>query len=62
MRETVESVRLLRLAEKARVLAESMLDDGNKRAMLDIAAAYERLAKHAAMLADATKRLVGESE
>jgi hypothetical protein len=62
MRETVESLRLLELAEKARALAGSMLDDGNKRAMLDIAAAYERLAKHAATLADATKRLVEGSE
>jgi hypothetical protein len=47
MSETVESVRLLGMAERIRTLADRMYDVGNKRAMLDVADAYERLAKQA---------------
>ena len=58
MSEAAETARLMALAERARTVAAGMKDGGTKRQMLEIAAANERLAKEAATLADATKRLL----
>jgi hypothetical protein len=58
MPETVEAARLLALAEKARVSAAGMRDNRRERVMLDIATAYEGLAKQVDTLAEATRQLM----